>query len=352
MSVNRITQIETRLNDPGLGMQAAHNTPWIGVYMLSQTLFCRRAGLLTLELGQADDGEEFSDMQPDAPQKLSWMEEYDDAMIAEALARHWNEVLNVLSYLGAWLSLCLAIYFSYSPSLGTCMAASMLVFVPWSLRELSVILELDYRRREAAASRILLDISGLGREERIVNWWQLRKAGFSVSKPQEAHRDEQMRLQGKPFLILQYSGLKIPVVRKHCGTRELHSQNRARVSAYCHLLEVTEQVQAPFGVFMFAGSYEVVIVPNDPSNRSLFERGLERSLHVLGVQKITRPHPDSRAGCIKVAKLNTAWNVGDGVESFRFRNRGCEVFIKLGSGDIPRVCEGGQIGRASCRERV
>jgi hypothetical protein len=161
------------------------------------------------------------------------------------------------------------------------MAASMLVFVPWSLRELSVILELDYRRREATASRILLDISDLGREERIVNWWQLRKAGFSVGKPKEAHCDEQMRLQGKPFLILQYSGLKIPVVRKHRGKHELHSQNRARISAYCHLLEVAEQVQAPFGIFMFAGSYEVVIVPNDRSNRSLFERGLEQSRELV-----------------------------------------------------------------------
>ena len=281
MSVNRLTQIEPRPNDPGRAMPAAGNTPWIGVYMLSQTLFCRRAGLLTLELGQADDGEEFSDVQPDTPQKLSWMEEYDDAMIAEALARHWNEVLTVSSYLGAWLSLCLAIYFSYSPSLGTCMALSLLVFVPWSLRELRAILELDYRRREAAASRSLLDLSDLGREERIVNWWQLRKAGFSVSKPQESHRDEQMRLQGKPFLILQYSGLKIPVVRKHHGKHELHSQNRARVAAYCHLLEVAEQVQAPFGVFMFAGSYEVVIVPNDPRSRSLFERGLEQSRELV-----------------------------------------------------------------------
>ena len=67
MTVNRLPQMPPPPDDPGRALQTAHNTPWIGVYMLSQTIFCRRAGLLTLELGQADDGEESSDVLPDTP---------------------------------------------------------------------------------------------------------------------------------------------------------------------------------------------------------------------------------------------------------------------------------------------
>ena len=67
------------------------------------------------------------------------------------------------------------------------------------------------------------------------------------------------------------------------------------------MLEVAEHVQSPFGVFMFAGSYEVVIIPNDRSNRNLVELGIQQSRAVL-LQKergdlIPPPTGNQCAGC-------------------------------------------------------
>jgi hypothetical protein len=93
------------------------------------------------------------------------------------------------------------------------------------------------------------------------------------------------------------------VVRKHRGKHELRSQNRARVAAYCHLVESVERGQAPFGVFMFAGSYEVHIVPNSPSNQRLLSRTLEQACKVLEEAQAGKLPEAAPANCCRECPL-------------------------------------------------
>ena len=51
MEPNHPSEMQSREIDPGLTKSTARGKPWIGAYMLSQTMFCHRAGLLTHEMG-------------------------------------------------------------------------------------------------------------------------------------------------------------------------------------------------------------------------------------------------------------------------------------------------------------
>ena len=44
--------------------------PWVNVHVLSETIFCRRAGLLAYELREDDDGQE---RDLDRPPRLDWL---------------------------------------------------------------------------------------------------------------------------------------------------------------------------------------------------------------------------------------------------------------------------------------
>jgi hypothetical protein len=286
-----------RHDDDPADLDALPATPDVGVHVLSNTVFCPRAGLLAYELGQADDGEE---RERDSVPRQDWLPDYDEALINEELGRRWDQVWWVCRYGIWWILAASVVWATFDWILGLLLLACTLVFVPWFWRQVMDIAVLDSRRRAARQSKENLNLTDLGREERIVNWWDLRRAGFSVRKPDHSNEDKPWRLRGKPFRILYYHALRIPVVRKHRGKPELHSQHRARIAAYCHLLEVTERAQAPFGVFIFAGSYDVHIVPNSAANRRLFHDGLRLARQMLtDAQTGRRPGPPDGNQCIR-----------------------------------------------------
>jgi hypothetical protein len=275
--------------------RASANTPWVGAHVACTTLFCSCAALITHELSESDDGEDDQSRST----RLDWLPDYDEPLINQALERLWNDTFWLLKYGLWWSILCIVVFVLYDPTLGIVLAAPLLAFAPWLWRQAKQILVLEQRRRAALRCTDKLKLADLGHKEQVVNWWALRRAMMSVTKPQEGLSDPTLRLAGKPFLILQHGSLLIPVVRKHRGKHELRSQNRARIAAYCHLIETVERGQAPFGIFMFAGSYEVHIVPNSQSNKRLLSRGLEQARRVLEEEKAGRLPEAPDASCCR-----------------------------------------------------
>ena len=144
---------------------------------------------------------------------------------------------------------------------------------------------IDLARERAlldAAPATEIDLAPKGMVE--VNWWTLRKAGFDCLKPADAHRDPGHCLSGRPWRMLtKGTTLRIPVVRKHRGEREWGRQHVVRLAAYCHLIETCEGADAPFGVLMFADSYDCLILPFSPEAKETLHRALDDAREFLRV---------------------------------------------------------------------
>ena len=252
----------------------------IGVHVIAEAAFCPRAGVLTWQLRGADDGESFEDGSP----RLDWLPDYDEALIHEALVLHWNDVNMVLKWSGGWLLLCIAVLWTLERGLGIAMLLPLVLVAGWLWPRFQAIAELERRRRLALESKGYdLDyLEHLSRHETVINWWQLRKSGLDVVKPRDPLIDPDAGLAGRPFLILQHLGLRIPVFRKHAGKPELRPQHRIRIAAYCRLIEKTERgSRSPFGIVVFAGSYDVVLVPNSPNNQTLLHEAFAATRSLL-----------------------------------------------------------------------
>ena len=136
-----------------------------------------------------------------------------------------------------------------------------------------------------------------------VNWWSLRKAGFDCQKLVDPHRDPAERLVGRPWRVLtKGTTLRIPVIRKHRGERVWRPQHVVRVAAYCRLIKNCELGNSPFGVLMFAGSYECLIIPNTTAAQFQLEKALEDVREFLNVYEggkfiPTEPADNRCSGC-------------------------------------------------------
>jgi hypothetical protein len=108
----------------------------------------------------------------------------------------------------------------------------------------------------------MIDIDPSDNRIRTINWWSLRRSGFDCLKPVDPHFSLRDELSGRPWRILtKGTSLRIPVIRKHRGEPVHRPQHSLRLAAYCRLIEECEGAQAPFGILMFAGSYDCLLIP-------------------------------------------------------------------------------------------
>lgn len=275
MAANRIFNSDSQAQqaDP------TEQHPWVNVHVISEATFCPRAGLIAYELGKADDGED-GDVA-NLP-RLDYLPDYDEELIKEALSEKWSEVRRAAQWV-FWYALAVAaVLFGYERTLGLFLSAPIITSLWWFGNQAVTIAKLQLRRNAAVQPRERLTIAQLiQRGECEVNWWQLRAAGFSLLIPNDSLREHGLNVSGRPFATLQFQSYRIPVVRKHRGKHELRSQQRVRIAAYCRLIETAEGAQSPFGVLLFADSYDVFIVPNSPHNQQTFAESLRQTRELI-----------------------------------------------------------------------
>lgn len=275
------SQFPSQEHPEGDRLRAGPDTPRVSVYVLSQMMFCPRAGQLTqeqIERGLKTDNAD--DVQEDRSPRLDWLPDYDEALIKEQIDERMGVLTQVAPYAIVYALVWFFILYFYR-GIGVVLAAPIAVFGIWLWERLQKVWELEKRLKAFERANNNLKISDLGKEELTVNWWSLKKTGFSVSKPEEPNELDKWRLVGRPFLVLTYQGMRIPVFRKHKGRAEVFPNNRAAIVGYCQLLEQCEGGRSPFGVMMFADTYDVVIIPNNHANQLLFEEGLLQTREIL-----------------------------------------------------------------------
>jgi hypothetical protein len=130
------------------------------------------------------------------------------------------------------------------------------------------------RERAAFRAAPAIEVDLAPQEICEVNWWTLRKFGFDCAKPNDPYSDGE--LAGRPWrLLIKDTMWRIPVIRKHRGKRSWGHQHVVRAAAYCRLVEALEGGQAPFGVLMFAGSYQCLIIPNTPQVQAELKHAIQ-----------------------------------------------------------------------------
>ena len=116
---------------------------------------------------------------------------------------------------------------------------------------------------------------------------------------------ETKKIMGDDSIAVTATTIRVPVFRKHRGDQTVHSQQRARIAAYCHLIETCEGSRAPFGLVLFAGSYDAVLVPNSRSNKNLLDATMVTAQSVLR-RAAERQHPEAPAkSCCRSCPLGS-----------------------------------------------
>lgn len=251
----------------------------VGVHVLSEHVFCPRSAAQTLEKGD-DDGQE----EPELGPRLPSFEDYNEHRFVTELKELWSEFRRWVTLLAPAIILPLIIWRLVSPLAGLAACLPLFYFVARLWDNVGMILRLVRERAlMEAAEPTPVDVdSALMRE---INWWSLRKAGFDCEKPVEAYKSLEQGLAGRPWRVLSHGALRIPVMRKHRGERMWRPKHVVRIAAYCRLIENCEATRAPFGVLLFGGSYDCVIIPNTAVAQTQLDRALKDVQEFLRIQE-------------------------------------------------------------------
>lgn len=305
-------------------MKAAPSDPLIGVYTLSQFIYCPRAGLLTYEQRQQELDEDVEDNQPQVDEaRLDYLPRWElfkiDRKLSELTDKFRGGVEDLwenakwqfpvalsLGVVGIWCNIA-GYQVGFYCALGTLsLAVPWFCYVSGSLLDTrSKIAELSALRDEAKAAKPREpDPNRPDRES--VYWWSLHAAGFDSITYKDSLRDDTWRVSGRPWRVMRRGSLRIPVVRKRVkspSNRRLYRQHYARIAAYCRLLERCEGGRSPYGIVIFDdGQYQgVAIASNSRGSWVPFRDGLADARRIItdSIKHNRDPEPTPRccSGC-------------------------------------------------------
>lgn len=228
--------------------------PTIGVHVMTEFIYCPRAGVVASEEGWEDTGED------DRPGRLDFVPNYRLREIEDALQR-------AINWFGLQLGLGLVVFLvtlfwarGGDLRVTWALGGALMILAGLAGKSMLTVVRLTCQRMQV--------LSAVPKEPEFtdgkpvwINWWQLRAAGFSASTADWQMADDDARLSGKPFRVLCRGSLRIPVFRQRRPTDRLYRQHFARIAAYCHLIEVSSGKQSPFGIVLRGRSYQCVAIP-------------------------------------------------------------------------------------------
>lgn len=230
--------------------------PVVGVHVLSEFCFCPRAAILAWESQQPESEEPF--LGP----RLAGLEAYDEHRFGQALQQLWSELRFLLTLTAPFLLMTMAVWKWYSFYAATVCSLPLFYLAArgWDVLQ-DVISVIRERSRLRAASTEKIDLSST--EVRRIDWWTLRKSGFDCFRLNDPLLSFEDRLTGRPWRVLKFgTTISVPVIVRRSEARDWGQQHELRLAAYNRLIEQCEGRQSPFGVILFSGSYDCVIIPN------------------------------------------------------------------------------------------
>lgn len=320
------------MTPPPKKLTADAGTPWIGVHVITEFMFCPRAGLIAYELRQEDDGEDedYIEQRPD----LTYLPCYDLSKIearlnflAEEIKRLLQEraqillkkkkrrvakliiltavaiflLIVLLEYMGSSLGVFLTAFIIYTYFF---IEAFKIPPIDLGIDSLQSQIEILKERRKQAQSAIPNEPLE-STDSEFINWWGLLAAGFESVSYREPLRDRKYRVAGRPWRVLRKGSLRIPVWRRkdeNAVERRLKTQHYARMAAYCLLLEQVEGGRSPYGIILLGDSeYKGITVSKDRSEAA-FRKGLRQARSAISESRYRDPSPPDARSCLHCPK--------------------------------------------------
>lgn len=273
----------------------ATDRPPVSVHVLSQFVYCQRAGLIAYQ--QQRDEQEWADPN------ITYRPCYDLAELEASL----NHILNRL-----WVRLGL-LAIAISVTVGLAIGFDVLLALFWSIllipatilvsSHVNAALEL-VRTRKLIQTITPQEFDPAVTENQSVNWWALLRAGFEPTTPKAPLFDEELNLSGRPWRYLRHGDVLIPVIRLEPLDAEreikLYRQHYVRIAAYCHLLEACVGGSSPYGVILWKDRYQGVAISHSQVIQDAFQDELRKSreniraFHGTGFEP---PAPERRKIC-------------------------------------------------------
>ena len=263
---------------------AAPGDPGIGVYALSQFAYCPRAGIITAE--QADPEAE----NPAEIRRLDFQPQWSlievDNRLSQLVRTGWILIATVVG-----ISLLTVMLLFLWPIPALILGLLSLTFFSWKLARIAAeLFTLSILRHEVLSALPIEPVLPFT-EPTPVNWWQMFQAGFVSREYFDKLSDDEARLTGKPWRVMQRGTIRIPVCRVRSESRVVRNSHIVRVAAYCHLIEFCTGLESPYGIVLWAGTFEGFAIPNSPKNRKLASRTIQSARRALLNASFTEPSP-------------------------------------------------------------
>lgn len=283
--------------EPGVQRLIAQpHDPMLGVHELSEYTFCDRAGINTTSLQRADRGQDDNYVSP-----LDYQPEYEIDVIDRQLFVYscrmltWSIGFLVMTVLTTKLG---SVHHPLALALG--MIITVMLMISAISDGNQVIYWWRQRWDSIHGSKLLPDPHNPAVES--LHWWQLFRAGFASVSVVDGLSDDDLRLAGQPFKLLQKGDDYVPVFLRRGDPSNLFPQHYVRMAAYCLLLRRQTGLNAPYGIILNAGTFDCLAIKFNResfdlfSQRLLHARRIVREFRQLGKHPPT-PHASLCARC-------------------------------------------------------
>jgi hypothetical protein len=134
-----------------------------------------------------------------------------------------------------------------------------------------------------------------------MSWCELRAAGFAAREPARPYTYEPWKLGGRPWKVLEYGDLRIPVFMYYRQWKGLYPQHFVRMTAYCELLEKCEGYRSPYGVIVHVADLNALIVPKTARSKETFRNAVlqaRETIRAADEMNVFPPCPDEQSVCV------------------------------------------------------
>ena len=279
------------------------SAPELRVHVMSEFMFCPRAGIIAFETDPVDSGCEF-----EAAPALGGLPLFElDAMekrleeLEESIRRGQLLLCGVLAT--ALILSMSDIGLSLIVLAGSAAIAGLGHSAWLPVLQNHRVLKRQIREARAAKPR---QPNWELKVQQEINWWELLAAGFQSIELQRPHKNHSIALVGKPWRVLDRAGQRLPVLRMRLEDDsgqavqlDPREQQRARMAAYAFLIETTERGNAEWAIVLFNNGTRGVAYPIGAPEWKAFRDGLPRAREEFRKYIEAPRHrpgpPDSRA---------------------------------------------------------
>lgn len=260
---------------PG-SMDANDDDPMIGIHVLSQFVYCPRAGVCAHETRQCDLDEE------PLPANLVDLPQYELSQIEEGFARAKSQLLIVVGAVMFVAALGFYVTARFAPPFVWLLVAFLILSL-WPIYWSGVPVWVLSRRAAAFRNAVAREPDAEADEIQTANWFEMLRAGFmSIDYHRLTH--ERWKVCGRPWRVLRRGNLRIPVFFQVGADQNLHPKHLAKVAAYCHLFQAVETCESPYALILKENSFEAYAVPNNPRSRKIFHDALRLARRTIREQ--------------------------------------------------------------------